>query len=422
MKKISFYLLAILFAMPILFSTSCEKSKVEEPEKQKATTYYDLWASTGSKKNTTRLVQDVNDLGQDTVISFKNTGADVTSQLNFGSIIKGDYYYQIPKATDRFGKYQIKNDQVQIVAEIKFTNSTLQDRKYSHAWIDDNTLVLFGSDGNYQEVFWKKLNTESMKILAEGTLDIPKPSGKHKDKAEYKYITTSGLASYRKADNKIIYSYAYKTAKGMKGKTYDFHVAFINPADMKVEKIIDEDRAEFMAGTSYGELRQNKTFFSSNGDYYIACNSVLPGAKKRTQQHGNLVRIKAGTTEFDKSYLGFKGKEGKIITVDYLKDNKALLYIEDPKKTGTDWSSKSYNCYYAILDLTTDNVTEIPLPFSQGIFSQRSIVDGDKVYIGINPEKTQPIIYVYDMNSGKATKGLKIAEGYSFDRIVKLSK
>jgi len=50
-----------------------------------------------------------------------------------------------------------------------------------------------------------------------------------------------------------------------------------------------------------------------------------------------------------------------------------------------------YNCYYAILDLTTDQLTEIQyngtnLPFSSGTFSQRSLVLGNKAYIGVNPK------------------------------------
>ncbi len=416
MKKLNLYLLAILFAAPILFSTSC-KEKEENEVSPWVKGNYDLWVSfgksAGMSKAEARVVKSVESLEAKENIDFKGTGTDVTAKLFLGSIVKDGYYYQVPKEKDRIGKYQIKNGSIDVVAEVKFDKNTLKDRRYSHAWIDDNTLVLFGADGKYQKILWIKLDAKNMKILEEGTLALDPPSG------EYKKMSTSGIANFRKSDGKIIYAYLYKT-KGKIHREDHFLVAFINPADMKIEKIIKEERVEFMAGTAYGELNQHKTFFSDNGDYYIACNSVLADATSHTQQQGKIVRIKNGTTEFDKSYLGFNNQEGKLITVDYITGNKALLYIEDPKKTGTDWSSKSFNCYYAVLDLATDQLTEIKLPYSQGLFSQRSVTVGDKAYIGINPKDNQPAIYVYDSKSGKTTKGLTITEGYSFDRVVKL--
>ncbi|MDL2252128.1 DUF4374 domain-containing protein, partial [Odoribacter sp. OttesenSCG-928-J03] len=207
-----------------------------------------------------------------------------------------------------------------------------------------------------------------------------------------------------------------------KVKTH-FYVSFIDAQTMKTEKTVQEDRAETMAGTAYGELLQNKTFFAPNGDYYIACNSVLPGASSSTQQYGALLRIKKGETEFDKSYKGYNYSKGKLVTVNCLNDDKALLYIQDPEHTGAGKWGDAFNCYYAILDLNTDVVEEIKydgkvLPYSSGTFSQRSIVRNGKAYIGVNPEHSEPCIYIYDIRSGKVTKGLTITEGYSFDRIV----
>ena len=76
-----------------------------------------------------------------------------------------------------------------------------------------------------------------------------------------------------------------------------------------------------------------------------------------------------------------------------------------------------------MLDLTTDEVTEFKyngtvLPYSSGTFSQRSFVLNGKAYIGVNPENSAPVIYIYNVNSGKMDKGLTIKEGYEFNRIV----
>ena len=39
-------------------------------------------------------------------------------------------------------------------------------------------------------------------------------------------------------------------------------------------------------------------------------------------------------------------------------------------------------------------------------------------YIGVNPEDSEPCIYIYNMTDGTVEKGLSITEGYEFDRIV----
>ena len=53
------------------------------------------------------------------------------------------------------------------------------------------------ANGSANKVIWTKLNAEDMRILDEGELSLEVPEG---DK-----FSTSGLAKYRKSDDKIIY-------------------------------------------------------------------------------------------------------------------------------------------------------------------------------------------------------------------------
>jgi hypothetical protein len=178
-----------------------------------------------------------------------------------------------------------------------------------------------------------------------------------------------------------------------------------------------------MAGTAYGELLQSKSFFDSDGNYYLACSSQLEGASSSTQQRGTILRVNKDAMEFDPSYEGYKKSnhpKGKIITAEYLTTGKSLLYIQDPDHTGAAGWGSNYNCYYAILDLNTDELTELDMPYSEGTFSQRSAVLGYKAYIGANPKNSAPCVYIYDITTKKLTKGLTITEGYAFDRIVAL--
>jgi len=427
MKTFKFYLWAFIMVLATISITACSDDD-DDPEptptptptpeptpEPELTTHFDIWVSIGSTSgmgsDNTQLVTSVDTLtAREEQIDFKNNGADVTAKLYQESIIKGKYYYQVPKEKDRFGKYRIADDKIEIVSEFPFTGNTLKDRRYTHAWLDDKTLVLIGSNGASNKVLWIKVDAENMKILSEGELDLPAPP-------EGDTFNTSGIANGR--DGNIIYSYVYS-----KTKTH-FYVAFIKGSDMTTEKVVQEDRAEFMAGTAYGELLQNKTFFTPGGDYYIACNNVIEGAPSTTQQYGTLLRIKKGATEMDASYKGYKNKQGKLVTVDCLSESKALVYIQDPSHTGADGWGSDYNCYYAILDLNTDMMEELKydgkvLPYSSGTFSQRSLIQDGKAYIGVNPKDEQPCVYIYDIATGTVSKGLTITKGYEFDRIVSL--
>lgn len=384
----------------------------EEPETPALTTHFDIWVTVGGTggmgSDDAVLVKSLDSLTAQPTIDFKNDGVDVTATIKEETIIKGKYYYQVPVSADRFAKYQIVGNKLNTIAAQPFVKNTFKDRRYTHAWIDDNTLVIMAANGSADKVIWTKLNAENMSILDEGELTLEVPEG---DK-----FSTSGLAKYRKSDNKIIYFFQHKK------ETKNFYAAFINAKDMTVEKEVKEDRAEMMAGTAYGELLQDKMFFDENENLYLACNNVIPGAPKTTQQYGRLLRIKKGETDFDKSYLGYNYEKGKIVTASYLTTGKALLYIMDPDYTGATGWGDAYNCYYATLDLGTDAREELTydgqhLPFSSGNFSQRSLVDGDVAYIGVNPEKEQPCVYIYDIKAGTMTKGLTITEGYGFDRI-----
>ena len=397
-----------------LFSVSCSDNNEDPTPAPVANTHFDIWVSLGKTSaigSGTLLVYGTNSLDNDqTTLTFKGTGVDVTAKLFQESIIKGQFYYQIPKEIDRFGKYRITSTGIEVVKEVAFGKNTYKDRRYSHTWIDDNTLVIIASNGDATKVIWTKINASNMTIISEGTIDLPQLT---------KY-STSGVASYRSSDNKIFYSYCH----GDEALRTEFYTAVINASDMTVEKTLTETRAAFPGAVAYGELLQSKSFFDANGDYYLVCNTTIAGAP-RTQQYGTLLRIKKGTTDFDASYTGFvtpsQGK-GKLVTAELLTTNKALLYIMDPEHTAAGGWGKDYNCYYAVLDLNTDVITELDIPYSEGNLSQRSVVVGDKAYIGANPKNGNPCIYIYDIPTGKISKGLSIKEGFSFDRVVFLEK
>lgn len=400
--------------------------------------HYDILVSVGSGagmgSTASNIIQSLNSLETNTVIDFTNIGADITAVMDAEAMIKGQYYYEAaPLGLARYGKYKVTNTGVETVAERPFGQNTYKDRRYTHDWLNDSEFFVMGSNGNSSEILWTKLKDEGSKltIMAEGELGLGTNAAYLKILEDNNLtagtFSTSGLARYRSKDNTIVY--AFRNTKDKEG----FYVAFIDATTMLIKNVVRDTRAEQMAGTAYGELLQHKMFMDENENLYISCNSQIPGAEKSTCQYGRLLRINNGAYEFDATYEGYKDYTGKIITSDYLGNNKALLYIQDPQHTGCSTDNKvyagwgsDYNGYYVILDLTTDQKSEIEcdgekLPYSSGTFSQRSFVLNNKAYIGVNPKNAAPCVYVYDIKSGKATKGITIKEGFTFDRIIYIS-
>ncbi len=431
MKKLS-YLALMLFGMMLSMSlTSCSSSDDDGGNgggEEVHNVHYDVWVSIGETsgmgKAGTLLVKNVNSLDDATQsIGFKDEGADVTEKLYQESAIKGKYYYQIPKEKDRFGKYEITNTGIRVIKETKFGTNTYKDRRYCFAWTGENELVILAANGDAKDVIWTKLNTTDMSIVAEGELNLPEKT------PDVKKYSTSGLATYRASDDKILYFFCEKDSKSTAKGVY---VAVVDAKTMKVESTDCNTTCTDMSGTAYGELLQSKMFLDENDNLYLPIQSQIPGSETSTCAYSRILRIKKGEDKFDTGYLGLDNgyNTGKIVTCEYINNGKALLYMQNPEFTGTSTDNKlkagwgnNYNCFYAIYDMATMELTELKyegshLPYSSGNFSQRSFVLGSKVFIGTNPKDALPTIYIYNTKDGSVTKGSTIAEGYEFDRLV----
>ena len=422
MKNFKFFLTAVA-AMFSLVVSSCDKNDDPAPTPnpdERVEKYFDLWVKAGTDQ-VSILVKNVSDVSDpNLVIDYKNTGADITAKLDEEIIFRDGYYYEIPSSGDRFGKYEIYDGKLGIIAERPFAKNTYKTYRYTHCWIDKTTLCIMAYNGNKANpgIIWTKLNTTDMSIIAEGQLE-----GVEIDAAGGYYFSTSGIAKYRESDGYII----YMTQKKSKFWSKVFNVIFIKASDMSVKCDVKETRVHTMAGTAYGELLQDKTFWDENGNLYIACNTERKDATSYTQQVGNLLRINKGEFDLDKKYMGHRYESGKLVTSTYMGNNKAILYIQDPAHTGAEgWGSK-YNCYFAILDLATDSRTEVMyngthIPYSLGTFAQFAVVRDGKVYLATNPKNESPTIYIYDIATGVVKKGLSIQEGYGFRRLVPMER
>lgn len=432
MNKAYHLLTTLCVALVALSLTSCGPDTPPAPEVEE-TAGFDLWVplegatgqSTANKDP--HIIVRATDLTQGT-LSIKGQGAETSaSSLTPNIVYHKGYYYNVSRE-GRFGKFRITSSGVETVKEIPM--SQILDRRFSHAWLDDHTLLMLSSAGDKDVMTWVKVDVNKMAVTTEGKLDLPKPE-------EDEIFNSSGLLGYRKADNMLIFPHVYmekskKSTMALPPKRSEIYVAFIDATTMEVKKIDKDTRCEHLGSTSFGETRAQKTFFDAAGNFYfVAASCNIPeNAKKKsgTKQRSFLFRVNAGTMETDKSFDGYGQPRGKIISVTPINDSEVLLYMQDPsfKEPGnTDWSSKTnrYIYYWLRCNIKTQQVTHIKeIPFSNGNFGQLAVKVGGTVYIGANVENAPTAIYQYDIQSGKVTKGATLADGFELDRIQPVTK
>lgn len=417
MKKLSFIHSMMAVLMMTAAFTACEDDEASQKTiNEKSTAHYDLTCTVGKhggmSKTETHITLSVNSLNDpDALISFEGNGVEITD-YTIESIYDDEFMYQVPASKDRFSKLQLKDNKLTVVQEQKFEKNTYSPRNYTHAWLDKNTLLIMSTDDNHTHVVWTKLNTTDMSIINEGTIaGIQVAEG-------FNVLSTSGLLTYRKSDQKLFYFYNNKKETSGSNKSTNepfFRIAVINPETMEVEQEIINKEAAQMQGSAYGELLQNFIFFDNDDNLYLTAFNTV-----NKKNYGCLLRIKKGEFDFEAGYNAFPNTKGKILTIQYLGGNKALVYSGD-NAVGTGIQDVAY--YYSVVDLNAKTATRLQydgedLPYCAGSFSQRSVYNAkeNKAYFGISND-TENRIYIYDVATGSVTKGAQLSEGIYFDQI-----
>lgn len=416
MKKLSFLHSLMAVLMITAAFTACSEDDDNGTSGSSKGAHYDLTITVGKHggmaKTETHVTLSVASLSDpDTTITFDGKGVEI-ADYTIESIYDDEFMYQVPSSKDRFSKLQLKNNNLTVVQEQKFDKNTYTPRNYTHAWLDKNTLLIMSTTEDHTKVIWTKLNVKDMSIINEGTVDGIKVA------EGYNVLSTSGLLTYRKSDKKLFYFYNNKGLTSGSDKSTNepfFRIAVINPETMAVEQEIINSEAAQMQGSAYGELLQDFIFFDKDDNLYLTAFST-----KSKKNYGQLLRIKNGEYDFEKGYNAFPDTKGKILTIQYLGGNKALVYSGD-NAVGTGIQDVAY--YYSIVDLNTKQATRLQyngedIAYSAGSFSQRSVYNAkeNKAYFGVSND-TENRIYIYDVATGNVSLGSKLATGVYFDQI-----
>ena len=195
---------------------------------------------------------------------------------------------------------------------------------------------------------------------------------------------------------------------------------------MQVKAVDTDKRADWLGSMSFGDNRTCSTFTDKAGNFYFVAAKILHETPKpsTTAQRSLILRVNSGAMETDKSYDAYDQPRGKIIDLTPVSDDEVMLYVQDPKQATPDnpiWNSAKnrYVFFWQILNLRTHKVRRIEgVPLSVGNFSHFAAPSAGKVYLGANVASGNSCIYIYDLKSGKVSKGAELEAGFEIERIV----
>lgn len=197
------------------------------------------------------------------------------------------------------------------------------------------------------------------------------------------------------------------------------YVAIYSYPGFKLEKVIKDART----GPSGAFNTRSGLFKTESGDLYAVSNSSFANGYSQSTKPAGILKINAGTTEFDKDYYfntDAAANGGKIAHAIYIGNGKLFAAVTTVAPTIADkWADN--NLRYAIVDLNARTITRIanaPVYKGEGGRSFAALVDEGKVYTAITLNGVTNI-YQTDIATATATKGAEV-EGSFLGGIARL--
>jgi hypothetical protein len=249
---------------------------------------------------------------------------------------------------------------------------------------------------------WYKVNTNSLTITGEGAVNTLEMTGIG-ELAHFTWIKQVGDKVF--APYQSIKDRSFNTDYPNKG-----FIAVYNYADMKLEKIIEDERTSFI-----GKYFTDGLAVVENGDIYaFSPATATTDGVISTSKASAITRIKAGTTEFDASYyFDVEAISGKNINAWlYLGGNNFLVHSQ-LKAEKTAFGAGLHVGVVNVATKTYKAVTGLPATTELVSITTNNYTpkDGRTGYIGVNLKDGTSAVYKIDAGSGAAQKGLTVEGG-----------
>ena len=251
---------------------------------------------------------------------------------------------------------------------------------------------------------WYKVNTNSLLITSEGKTNTLELTGT-KELAHFSWVKQVG--------DKVFAPYFCITSNSFRTLYPDSAwIAVFNYSDMKLEKIIRDNRTSFI-----GRYFTDGLAVTENSDIYAFSSSVAVDTSGflASKNPSAIVRIKAGTTEFDQSYLfNFENASNGMNITDWLYLGNNTFIVGATTKAEKGAYVKGMNIgVLNVVDKTFKPVTGLPSTAEIKSVTTNNYTpkDGNTGYIGINLKDGTSYIYKIDASKLSATRGLKVEGG-----------
>ena len=190
-------------------------------------------------------------------------------------------------------------------------------------------------------------------------------------------------------------------------------VTIFDDESLATKRLIRSDKISYAAGRNKSQYYQ-MIWEAETGDIYVFSPSyakTMADERQRTTLPAGVVRIKAGTEEFDESYyVDFEAlSEGySFMRTWYVGGTKFLMLMYDSLLEPGATMVANRLAIFDAEAATLSYVTGMPSKELITSFGTAPYYEAGKVYIAVTTTDSYPAIYAIDIESGVATKGLTV--------------
>lgn len=287
-----------------------------------------------------------------------------------------------------------------VAAETYTTNDTLEEH-----YLSENFL------GNGEFVTLAGIEEADGKIFSAA---VPMGLSQYGVKAEGGKWVREGYADLVKTEAGGSGSGSYKEGE-LQWTQYpdECWVAIFDDESLATKRLIRTDKISYACGRNKSQYYQ-MIWAADSGDIYVFSPSyakTMADERQQTTLPAGVVRIKAGTEEFDPNY--YVNIEALADGCAFLRSwpvggSKFLMLMYDSPLTPAKTMTANRLAIFDAEAATLTPVTGLPSADTISGFGNAPYAEGGKCYIAVTVTDGYPAVYSIDTTSGVATKGLTV--------------